>query len=125
MKKLNNVSCSLLFLLTVFLSTSLIALSQSEQFIISPLCTMQGEIRCPEGFKAACSDEKAEGTIPKCVFLGKNYVPGCWKFIRKQKIDFTIPSEGLRAVAHESDVKIIGGGETYNLNRETIGCRKL
>jgi hypothetical protein len=126
--KINHVTlCSFIIVtpLLLLISSELKVFPQSESFFISPLCTIQGEITCPEGFKAACSDEKPEGTIPKCIFLGKNYVPGCWKFIRKQKIDFIIPPQGLKELAHNATVKITGGGETYNLNRETIGCRKL
>lgn len=96
--------------------------AQLESFYVSPLCTIHGEITCPIGFEVACSNGLIEDTQPKCVFLGRNYVPGCWKFVGINKLDFILPGESF---AQSAMVKITGRGETYNLNRETIGCKKL
>ena len=98
------------------------AISAQEDFNLCPLCTDKGNIICPLGFEPVCADENPGETEPKCVFLETKYMPGCWKFIGIKKIDLNLESLMLSPTTM---VKIIGGGETYTLNREIIGCKKL
>lgn len=107
-------------ILSIFIFNN--AKSAQEDFNLCPLCTDNGNIICPGGFEPACADENPGETEPKCVFLETKYMPGCWKFIGIKKLDFNLDSLMLSPT---SMVEIIGGGETYTLNREIIGCKKL
>ena len=98
------------------------AQTQLETFELSPLCDMEGGITCPVGFEAGCADELYLETQPKCIFYGKKYIPGCLKFVGIKKIDLNFESLMLTP---SSMIKVIGGGETYTLNREIVGCKKL
>ena len=108
----------LLLLLIFFLPLNL----HAESFDLCPLCSMSGDVICPGGFEPACENEVPYSIEPKCVFLENKYVPGCFKFVKveKREIDFSgwkMPPGAM--------IEVIGGGETYTLNRETIGCKKL
>ena|SRR3989338_8216247 len=86
---------------------------------VCPLCTNEGKLTCPVGYEAICENEPIE---PKCVFLGNKYIAGCWKFVGVKKLDFDFNSIDFPPSLM---IEVIGGGETYTLNRETIGCKKL
>ena len=93
--------------------------ARAESFNICPLCLTDGVITCPDGYEPACPEEELK---PKCVFYEKRYVPGCLQFIGLKKIDlgylkFNLPSSYM--------VQIVGGGETFTLNREIIGCKLI
>ena len=115
-------SYSLILFLFILKILCLAVLAETEVFYVSPLCTKQGLITCPIGFEAACADEIIETTVPKCLFYENKYIPGCWKFIGVKKLDFALIPVGLPPGAM---FEITGGGETYTLNREIVGCRKL
>ena len=106
----------------LLLFTNLIAKGETESFNMCPLCSNQGELICPLGFEAACQNETPGDTEPKCILLEKKYMPGCWKFvgIKKLNLDFS----GLM-LSPTAMIEVIGGGETYTLNRDIVGCRKL
>ena len=104
------------------LINALNAIAESKTFSVSPLCTMDGEIICPNGFQPNCNDETENKTEPKCLFYENKYVPGCWKFIGIEKIDFSLLPLNMPP---STMIEIIGGGEVYTLNRDIVGCRKL
>ncbi len=93
-----------------------------EAFEVSPLCDMNGEIICPVGFEIGCADDISLATQPKCIFYENKYIPGCLKFVGIKKIDLNFEALMLTP---SSMIKVIGGGETYTLNREIVGCKKL
>ncbi len=111
----------ILVLLILFVSSA-IAQTQIESFELSPLCDMQGSITCPVGFEVGCASELPLISQPKCIFYGDKYISGCLKFEKMQKIDLNFESLMLTP---GSMIKVIGGGETYTLNREIVGCKKL
>ena len=89
---------------------------------VCPLCTMHGIITCPNGLEAACIDEVPGETQPKCLFYENKYVPGCLKFVGIKKLDLNLlPANMPPSIM----INIIGGGETYTLNREIIECRAI
>lgn len=92
----------------------------AESFNLCPLCTKHGEVICPGGYEPACP-ESTEVLEPKCIFYGARYVPGCYKYVGIQKLDLDF-SGGL---PKGYKVDVIGGGETYTLDREIVGCKKL
>ena len=96
--------------------------AEEDLFFSCPLCNKEGGIICPAGYKAACADEVPGDTKPKCIFYENKYIPGCWKFIgiKKLNVDFLLPNMPPSAM-----IEIIGGGETYTLNRDIVGCKKL
>ena len=98
------------------------AQTQIETFVTCPLCDMNGGIICPNGFEVGCADDLPLVTEPKCIFYEDKYVPGCLKFVGIKKIDLNLEALML---SPSSMIKVIGGGETYTLNREIVGCRKL
>ena len=98
------------------------AQTQIEIFVTCPLCDMNGGIICPDGFEVGCADDLSLATEPKCIFYEDKYIPGCLKFVGIKKIDLNFESLML---SPSSMIKVIGGGETYTLNREIVGCRKL
>jgi len=115
------------FILTVLILLFLVvcnsnAQTQIEDFEVSPLCDINGSIICPDGFKVGCADDVSLATEPKCIFYGEKYIPGCLKFIGIKKIDLNLESLMLTP---GSMIEVIGGGETYTLNRETVGCKRL
>lgn len=93
---------------------------KAEDFTMCPLCTKEGEITCPNGYAPACNDKVPFNSKPTCIFYGDRFVSGCWKFEKMQKLDL-----GLDKLFPGAKVEIIGGGQTYTLNREIVGCRKL
>ena len=122
MKK-NNVRFLLsILILLVLVVDSTNAQTQIETFEVSPLCDMNGGIICPVGFEVGCADDISLATQPKCIFYGDKYIPGCLKFVGIKKIDLNLESLMLTP---SSMIEVIGGGETYTLNREIVGCRKL
>ena len=96
------------------------AQTQIKTFELSPLCDMDGEVICPVGFEVGCSSKEA--TEPKCIFYEGRFISGCLQFVGIKKIDLNF--EALM-VTPGSMIEVIGGGETYTLNREIVGCRKL
>lgn len=118
---MNNLQSSILCL-TFLMAINLGAFAYEDPFTLCPLCSQDGKVICPLGFEAACADETPGETEPKCVFLGTKYMPGCWKFVGIKKLDFNI---GVLNLPASYMAEVIGGGETYTLNREIIGCRKL
>ena len=98
------------------------AQTQIETFVTCPLCDVNGGIICPDGFEVGCADDLSLATEPKCIFYEDKYIPGCLKFVGIKKIDLNFESLML---SPSSMIKVIGGGETYTLNREIVGCRKL
>ncbi|MBI3589815.1 MAG: hypothetical protein HY094_00335 [Candidatus Melainabacteria bacterium] len=113
----------LILFLIVLITLGSRAFCDSEAFYVSPLCTTEGSLTCPDGFEAACADEKPGDTEPKCLFLETKYVPGCWKFIGIKHLDLSLfPTNNMPS---STMVKVTGGGEVFTLNREIIGCRKL
>ena len=121
MKKNNVKSFSILILVFLFISR-VNAQTQAETFELSPLCDTNGEITCPVGFKAGCADDTSLATEPKCIFYDNKYISGCLKFVGIKKIDLNLEALML---SPSSMIKVIGGGETYTLNREIVGCKKL
>ena len=112
---------SLLILLILF-TRSVVAQTQADSFELSPLCDVSGAIICPSGFEAGCADGVSLVLQPKCIFYEGKYIPGCLKFEKIEKIDLNFEKLML---SPGSMIEVIGGGETYTLNRETVGCRKL
>lgn len=108
--------------LSIMFTSGMNAVGETDSFQICPLCSKDGGITCPVGYEAGCQDETPGDTKPKCLFYGDKYIPGCWKFIGVKKLDFDFPSLGLPPTTM---IKITGGGETYTLNREIVGCKKL
>ena len=98
------------------------AQTETEAFFASPLCDMNGGIICPVGSEVGCADDISLATKPKCIFYENKYIPGCLKFAGIKKIDLNFEALMLTP---SSMIKVIGGGETYTLNREIVGCRKL
>ncbi|MBI1857994.1 MAG: hypothetical protein HYR97_02630 [Candidatus Melainabacteria bacterium] len=94
--------------------------SLAEIFDLCPVCTVKGELLCPSGYEAACEQDDTEIHEPKCIFYGNRYVSGCLKFVGVNKLDLNFDT-----LLPGSKVELIGGGETYTLNRETVGCRRL
>lgn len=94
----------------------------TDDFVVSPLCDINGTIVCPVGYEAGCADESLKSTEPKCIFYNEKFISGCLKFVGVKKIDINFETLML---SPGSMVKIIGGGETYTLNREIVGCKKL
>lgn len=117
-----NKALKLLAILFCFAITNQIAYAEGGEFSVCPLCSNTGEVLCPLGSTAGCINDTPEETIPKCVFYGDRYVAGCWKFIGIKKLDLDFSKLGMPPSLM---IDVIGGGETYTLNRETIGCRKL
>ncbi len=111
----------LFFLVLVICFNVSSALAVSE-LSLCPLCDRAGQIICPEGFEAICSDETANTYEPKCIFYGDKYIPGCWKFVGINKLNFDLMPANMPPSIM---IDIIGGGETYTLNREIVGCKKL
>ena len=111
-----------ILILLIFFVSSASAETSIESFIVSPLCDTRGSIICPDGLKADCADESSSSTQPRCIFYGDKYISGCLKFEKIQKIDLNFDALMLTP---GSMIKVIGGGETYTLNREIVGCKKL
>lgn len=113
-----------ILMVLILLIANLKGFCETESVILCPLCDKDGKIICPSGYEAACQDEApSEGkTEPKCLILGRKYMPGCWKFVGVKKLDLDF--SGLM-LSPTSMIEIIGGGETYTLNRDIIGCKKL
>ncbi|OGI18567.1 MAG: hypothetical protein A3B68_02240 [Candidatus Melainabacteria bacterium RIFCSPHIGHO2_02_FULL_34_12] len=112
----------IILILLVFVFCKQSALASLDETLVCPLCSFEGNVLCPEGFEATCQDENPDETEPKCVFFENKYVPGCWKFIGIKKMDFNL---GALNMPPSVMIDIVGGGETYTLNREIIGCKKL
>lgn len=92
-----------------------------QEFYLCPLCNGD-KVTCPKGFEAACADLVPGETVPKCIFFENKYIPGCWKFVGKKKLDLSLIPANMPP---STMIKVIGGGEIYTLNREIIGCKKL
>ena len=120
MKKIKFILSILILLFLVIDDTN--AQTPIETFEVSPLCDMSGSIICPVGFEAGCVGGISLEVQPKCIFYEDKYIPGCLKFVEVKKIDLNFESLML---SPSSMIKVIGGGETYTLNREIVGCRKL
>ena len=116
-----KVLFSILFFL-IFITFNSNAVADTSSFTLCPLCSNDGKIICPVGFEAACADNEGEAAEPKCIFLGNKYMPGCWRFVGIKKLDLNLSGLNLPA---SYMIGVIGGGETYTLNREIIGCKKL
>ena len=122
MKK-NKIKLSLIILIFLLLFVSdVTAQTELEVFEVSPLCDSKGEVICPVGFEVGCADDPSLATEPKCIFYGNQYIPGCLKFIGIKKIDLNF---GALMLTPGSMIEVIGGGETYTLNREIVGCKRL
>lgn len=121
-KFLKNIFVLVFICLLTQIVISISAFAEPEHFSVCPLCSSEGVIICPIGYKAACENELPGDTVPKCIFYENKYVPGCWKFVGIKKIDFNL---GSLKMPSTTMVEIIGGGETYTLNREIVGCKKL
>ena len=106
----------------LFFYCALSTFSQQAAFDVYPLCNIEGNLTCPEGFKADCLNEGTNTGQPKCIVYNGKFIPGCWTFTGINKIDLDFNALMLFPGAM---VEVIGGGETYKLNRETIGCKKL
>ena len=119
MKKNKLLLLSILFYLATI---NQIASTEDGPFFVCPVCSNTGEVLCPPDSTAGCINATPEETVPKCVFLENKYVAGCWKFIGTKKLDFDFTKLNMPPSVM---INVIGGGETYTLNRETIGCRKL
>lgn len=111
-----------ILLLLIFLISINNAHSEDEVFSICPLCTQYGKITCPDGLEVFCENKIQNETEPKCIFLGKSYVPGCWMAAGYKKMDLSLLNFNLPSSAM---VKITGDGQVYTLDREIIGCRKV
>lgn len=88
----------------------------SEEITLCPVCSMNGEVICPESFKPNCTGEGSQNTVPKCFFVQNSFIPGCYRYERDEKINFNLtnlPSEKLM---------IIGDTKVYSLNSMIIGC---
>ena len=108
-----------LFLLILFTVSSSYA---ETEFYLCPLCDQSGNIICPAGYEAGCLNSNVDGSLPKCLFLDGMYAPGCWKFEGIKKIDIGIDP----SIFPPSWMAMIeGGGETYTVNKDTVGCKKL
>ena len=105
----------------LFLGFFLNNANAKEEFVC-PLCTHEGILTCPSGFIAFCDEKDAANIEPRCVFLENKYVAGCWKFIGIKKMDLNFNSIDFPPSLM---IEVIGGGETYTLNKDTISCKKL
>lgn len=109
----------LLFLVSYFLlPASALEIGPSSVY---PVCSKSGEVVCPDNFSPYCPEDKEIKGTPKCILIGSMFVPGCWIFVGIKKIDLGLEKMMLSPTTM---VKVIGGGETYTLNRETIFCKK-
>ena len=122
MKKSNLKFILGILVLLLLLTNDTDAQTGIEAFEVSPLCDMDGGIICPVGFEIGCADDLSLATEPKCIFYEGKYIPGCLKFVGIKKIDLNFESLML---SPSSMIKVVGGGETYTLNREIVGCKKL
>ena len=111
-----------MFILSFLFAFSVNAQTRIEAFELSPLCDMNGGIICPAGFEVGCADGVSLEIQPKCIFYENKYIPGCLKFVGIKKIDLNFEALMLTP---GSMIKVIGGGETYTLNREIVGCKRL
>lgn len=114
----NNLFFLLLLIFCFSLPISALEIGPSSVY---PICSKHGEIVCPDDFSPYCPDDKELKSEPKCVLIGSMFVPGCWQFIGIKKIDLGLEKMMLSPTTM---VKVIGGGETYTLNRETVFCKK-
>lgn len=89
---------------------------------VYPVCSKSGDIICPDNFSPYCPEDKENKGIPKCVLIGSMFIPGCWQFEGIKKIDLGLEKMMLSPTTM---VKVIGGGETYTLNRETVFCKRI
>jgi len=120
-KKVNKTS---IILMLYLLAWNFYLAAKADTSIVNfcPLCSKNGEIICPKGFEAECIEIKGEMSEPRCVFFGNKYISGCWKFVGISKVDLDF---FILNLPPSYMIEATGGGETYTLNRETIGCRKL
>lgn len=88
---------------------------------VYPVC-IKGEIACPDNFLPYCPEDKEKSGTPKCVQIGSMFIPGCWQLVGIKKIDLGFEKMMLSPTTM---VKVIGGGETYTLNRETVFCKRI
>ena len=108
----------LIFIFCLLIPISFLNVFAQDSYVC-PLCTNDGKLTCPIGYEATCEGEPIE---PKCIFLEKKYIAGCWKFVGVKKLDFNFNSIDFPPSLM---IEVIGGGETYTLNRDTIGCKKI
>ena len=108
------------FLIILILITTNLVKAESKLFTLCPLCDQAGEITCPNGYEADCLNANTEMSIPKCIFFNNMYVPGCWQFVGIQKLDLNFDT---KMFPPSWMAKVTGGGETYTLNIETVGCK--
>ena len=121
MKK--NIEITMLTLVILLALVSYKANAESNSFDVCPLCTNDGTIICPVGYKVGCKDEAPGETEPRCLFLGSKYIPGCWKYEGIEYIDFSLSNLNMPP---STMVKINNDGvKKYTLNREIVGCTKL
>lgn len=124
-----NINKLSILLLIVFLFSSL-GPTKAEDASIYPRCDKEGKLLCPSGYEPACKEEieadlKPASTVktePKCFFYIDKQIPCCMKFAGVKKIDLGLEKLMLSPTAM---VKVIGGGETYTLDREAIFCKKI
>jgi hypothetical protein len=111
-----------LILTTLFLFC-LPGFSQVKDNSVYPTCDKNGQLLCPDGYEPSCKEEEdLVKTEPKCFFYIDKHVPCCMKFAGIKKLDLGLEKLMLGPT---SMVKVIGGGETYTLNREAIFCKKI
>lgn len=116
---MKNNSFYLLFIAScLLLPVSALEIGPSSVY---PVCSKSGEIVCPDNYLPFCPENKEKSASPKCIQLGSMFVPGCWQFEGIKKIDLGLEKMML---SPSTMVKVIGGGETYTLNRETVFCKK-
>ncbi len=118
---MKSITIFIFILLIQILCTSQ-SIASPEAISLCPLCTKEGAVTCPDGFQAICQDETPTVYEPKCIFYENKFIPGCWKFVGINKINFNLSPVNMPPSIM---IDVIGGGETYTLNREIIGCKKL
>ncbi len=119
----NRKIITVIFKRVVF-SILLTLASQVDSFAkpdsVYPVCSQGGNLLCPDDFEPACIDKQF--SEPKCILLGSMFIPGCWKFIGIKKIDLGLDKLKMPG---STMVEIIGGGETYTLDREGVFCKRI
>jgi len=117
---MNRIKFSILVALFFF---CLPGFCEVEVNSVYPTCSKEGQLLCPSGYEPSCKEEEdLVKTEPKCFFYIDKHVPCCMKFTGIKKLDLGLEKLML---SPNTMVKIIGGGETYTLNREAIFCKKI
>ena len=116
-RTVSNYLISFLFIFNILFCEQTRAY-EMEQIKLCPMCTKEGAIICPFGFKPWCNSNAQEK--PLCLYYGNKYLPGCFKFVGKTNLNFVFPESLIPGFT----AKVTGGGDTFTLNTDTVSCKK-